>query len=165
MAWLAKLVSRTQSYFVDLRLVNVITSPNKCLSKSAYTWSHTMWAVWLLDINPCASSPCGVGGTCIKTSSTTFGCVCTADYNGLTCQNCKLSVWSLSGWLVLSRLASAIYRLTLICLMLTLIGQAEVNLHVQMWTSATAVRVWTAADAQERHQQPLHARVPLTTVA
>jgi hypothetical protein len=44
------------------------------------------WIIFTVA-DPCTSSPCQNGGTCTKTSGTTFTCACTAGFTGATCDS------------------------------------------------------------------------------
>ena len=42
-----------------------------------------------LEINPCSSSPCGNGGTCINTLVGNYTCICKIQWTGTNCETGK----------------------------------------------------------------------------
>lgn len=60
-----------------------------CLCSESYTGEYCETS--LIPSTSCLRKPCGNGGTCIQTSSTSYDCICS---NGLTGQSCNTSKFS-----------------------------------------------------------------------
>ena len=70
---------------VSVEKVLIFPSEVEHVFNSSWHFSTTTVSVHPLEINPCASSPCGNDGTCVNAADGNYACICKTQWTGSDC--------------------------------------------------------------------------------